>query len=658
MYIRGGNSLKKHLTILIKKVQPLKKKYKTAIRIAGTVVILLGIWVLIINIFLKLKVPGTLLPANLPMAPDAAFCFILAGLSLLLKSSTTKQYSYTVGNMLAVVITGCAVAAVTEDFVTPTGSPSVFAPIVSFGMSPHTAFSFVLLGMAFICITKEKSRYFGQVLLHFITLVALIVVIGHLFSVPELHQLSFVAPMAVYTGIGLLIISVAATFLNPSLGVTGMFTGNMIGNLMARRLFFQMFASILIVGYLRVFAHRHNLIGPVFGSTLMIIVFILVSLSLIWKTSRTLNAVDHKRKRAQNNFKTAFESAPYALILSDTEGIIRMINYQTEILYGYSREELLGKNLEQLIPESMHAGHREMKEQFFSNPLPVTYGDTDNIFAIRKDGLQFPIEISLTPVHTKDGIVVLTSVIDITARKASENTIKDQLAELQFKNQEMEQFNYIASHDLQEPLRTVSNYITLLEEDYPNQINGEIKMHLSAMDAAIGRMSTLVKALLDFGRLGRHKKLSFTNCNNLVEQVIADLNGLIQKTGATITVVNKLPSFYTYEVELRQLFQNLINNAIKFSSKNVIPEVKIGVREIDGFYEFYVSDNGIGIAKGSCESIFHIFQKLNSDTDFEGHGIGLANCKKVAEMHGGKIWVESEPGKGSTFKFTILNLKA
>jgi len=270
------------------------------------------------------------------------------------------------------------------------------------------------------------------------------------------------------------------------------------------------------------------------------------------------------------------------------------------------------------------------------------------LFALRKDGSEFPVEIGLNPIETNEGTVVLASIIDITERKKHET-----VAALELKNKELEQFNYIASHDLQEPLRTVTNYIQIIKEDFPDELNPEIKTHLQTIERATFRMNMLIRSLLDFSRLGLNKKLESTDCNLVVENVIADLNSLIKNAGA-IVIVDQLPVLNAYETELSQLFQNLINNAIKFRKKDVLPLVKISCTKVNGHFEFAVSDNGIGIDPKHFERIFQIFQRLSAD--FTGNGIGLAYCKKIVEMHGGRIWVESEQGKGSTFKFSILNL--
>ena len=200
-------------------------------------------------------------------------------------------------------------------------------------------------------------------------------------------------------------------------------------------------------------------------------------------------------------------------------------------------------------------------------------------------------------------------------------------------------------------------YLRFLEEEYPDKIDDNIKIHFLTMQDALQRMSRLITSLLDFGRLGKGRQLISTVTFDVLKYVIKDLDALIKNRQAVIEICGNWPILYTYEAQLAQLFQNLISNALKFVREGVRPRIFIGVEEHDGLYEFYVSDNGIGIAEKHFQNIFHLFQRLNDQSDFEGYGIGLANCKKIAEMHGGWIWVTSEVNKGSTFSFSILNLK-
>ena len=220
--------------------------------------------------------------------------------------------------------------------------------------------------------------------------------------------------------------------------------------------------------------------------------------------------------------------------------------------------------------------------------------------------------------------------MDITKRKEQEDIIFRQLQELEIKNKELEQFAYIASHDLQEPLRTVSNYLNILKEDYEKDIDEEGMSFINTIERATDRMKTLVKALLDFSRLGRDKVSATVDCNELIGFVVHDLNDLITKTKSEITLKN-LPTCSLYTVEFRQLIQNLLTNAIKFRKNGIAPKIEISAIELEeNEFQFSIKDNGIGINKKYHEKVFHIFQRLDAVSQ-EGYGIGLAklqeNCR-------------------------------
>jgi len=360
------------------------------------------------------------------------------------------------------------------------------------------------------------------------------------------------------------------------------------------------------------------------------------------------------RKNAEEQFRSVVESAPNAIVVTGSDGKVTLVNTEAEKLFGYTRSELIGSPSQILIP-SRFRKKEGGNDMFYTAPSQRLNPGPRELFAIKKDGREFPVEMAVSPIENPDGDSTITSIIDITERKKSEVIIKKQLIELQLKNREMEQFNYIASHDLQEPLRTVSNYIEMLEEDYEDKLDDEVKESLNMINAAVSRMSLLVRSILDYGRLGRNKTLALINCGEVVNTVLSDLEYLIQNHSATITV-EPLPILPAYETELRQLFQNLINNAIKFRKKDVAPVIAIGYSQTGSTHEFYITDNGIGIEPKHFERIFHIFQRLHKEDEFEGNGIGLANCKKIVDMHGGRIWIESQHGLGTTFKFTLAQL--
>ncbi len=236
--------------------------------------------------------------------------------------------------------------------------------------------------------------------------------------------------------------------------------------------------------------------------------------------------------------------------------------------------------------------------------------------------------------------------------QASQRELRFINKKLLAQNKGLERFTYIASHDLQEPLRTINSFIGLFEEEYAENLDEHGKLYLSYISHSSSRMSELIKSLLDHTRIGREKKIEPVNCNTLAQDVIEDLTALINDTEAKITI-GDLPAFNAYKVELKQLLQNLINNAIKFRKKGTKPEIEIKAEYKKNRWIFSVSDNGIGIEKQYIDKIFEIFHRLHNRQEYEGTGIGLAHCKRIAELHNGNIWVESEPNVGSTFYFSI-----
>lgn len=228
-----------------------------------------------------------------------------------------------------------------------------------------------------------------------------------------------------------------------------------------------------------------------------------------------------------------------------------------------------------------------------------------------------------------------------------------QIEQIKLMNKELEQFVYVASHDLQEPLRTMSSYISLIAELHKDKLDDEALRFMKYVEDASIRMKTLIKDLLDYSRLGKEIKTKKVDCNKLVQNILLDFELIIKENNASIHI-EKLPVVKGYEVELKQLFQNLISNGLKFRKKDVPPQIEIKVIDKPEYWLFSVADNGIGMNKKHFERVFVIFQRLHNKDDYKGTGIGLAVCKKVVEMHHGKIWIDSELNEGTTFYFTIF----
>ncbi|MGL5060646.1 MAG: sensor histidine kinase, partial [Microcoleus sp.] len=241
---------------------------------------------------------------------------------------------------------------------------------------------------------------------------------------------------------------------------------------------------------------------------------------------------------------------------------------------------------------------------------------------------------------------------EISNRQRAESALLKSNQELARSNAELEQFAYVASHDLQAPLATIASYAQLLEKRYKDQLDSQANKFISNIVHGCTRMQVLIDDLLEYSRVGRNQKpFETVDCDRIVEQALANLQATIRETGAVINC-STLPVVMGEVSQLVQLFQNLIGNAIKYRQE-APPVVSVSACKYDDKWLFSIADNGIGIAPQHQERIFQIFQRLHTQKEYSGTGIGLAICQKIVERHGGSIWVESEVGQGSTFHFTL-----
>jgi PAS domain S-box-containing protein len=331
-------------------------------------------------------------------------------------------------------------------------------------------------------------------------------------------------------------------------------------------------------------------------------------------------------------------------------GEVVLLNLQAEKQLQYRREQLVGQHLRTIIPEieqstldAVHAAGSASHE----------IGAALELRGRRKDGSEYPIEITLSALSSVEGMLVAVAIRDITARKATDAQLRRTLEELNRSNEELGQFAYLASHDLQEPLRMVASYTQLLSRRYKGQLDAEADEFIRFAVEGANRMQRLIQDLLAYSRVGTTGAgLVETSSEAALDHAVENLGGAIEDSGAVVTH-DTMPMVMADEGQLIQLFQNLVGNAIKYRRPGSplvhIASVKTGKSK----WLFSVNDNGLGIEPQYFERIFGMFQRLHGREEFEGTGIGLAICKKIAARHGGTISVESELGRGSTFRFAL-----
>ncbi len=354
-------------------------------------------------------------------------------------------------------------------------------------------------------------------------------------------------------------------------------------------------------------------------------------------------------RESELRFRAVAETANEGIATADRLGVVRYWNPGAMRMFGLSESEAVGKPLASFIPDPFRQTLASALTEFIDTGTSALMGQTVEAAGLRADGSSFPLEVSLSGWETSEGRFVSCILRDITDRKQAEAAIQAKNEELGRSNQELEQFAYVASHDLQEPLRMVSNYTQMLSNRYGEQLDADAKEFIGfAVDGA-KRMQALIHDLLQFARVGsRGKEFKPTSLNKVVDGAKANLTGAIEESGAQV-VVDQLPSLPCDAGQMTQVFQNLIGNALKFRQPGRTPIVSVSAMPVDGGWTITVADNGIGIEAKYFERIFQMFQRLHGRGEYEGTGIGLALCKKIVERHGGRISIESTPGEGTRF---------
>ncbi|MFQ5645600.1 MAG: ATP-binding protein [bacterium] len=382
--------------------------------------------------------------------------------------------------------------------------------------------------------------------------------------------------------------------------------------------------------------------------------------SLANTTAQVLHSEATKEalQESERNNRLIVDTALDAVITINAQGFVTNWGGRAEAVFGWSGSEILGRYLDEtIVPPPSRQAHREGLKRFRETGQGVMFNRRIETTAIHKDGHEFPVELSISsPIQAGKEIRFTAFVHDITKRKQFQERLEDIAEELKRSNQELEDFASIASHDLQEPLRKVQAFGSRLQSRFGGQLGKDGGEYLERMLKATKRMQTLITDLLTFSLVAKHPlPFASIDLNEVILKIISDLEVPIKETGTQI-VVKELPTVEAEPFQMRQLFQNLISNAIKYRLKEGAPTINICGKLIKGepkSCEILVKDNGIGFDEKYLDRIFEIFQRLHSREEYDGTGIGLAICRKITDHHGGTIAATGVPGKGATFTVTL-----
>ena len=624
------------------------------------------------------------LPGMVAMNPMTAILFFLAGLSLWGQRADVMPGRQRAARWLAAIVLLVATLKLIALFTHwNAGVDSLlFADQLVDGitqspnrMAPNTAANFFLAGLGLLLLDRTTTRGWRptEVLAAVVGMVSLLALLGYLYRIGPMYGISRFIPMALHTAIGFLLLAMGLFCARPHQGWMGVFTGIEIGGAMARLMLPGMLVLLVVIGWLRVEAENRGIVDFQLGVTLHTSTFILMASALIALGALSLNrageaqlrAVQQReqavaeQQRSQARTLSIIETARDAFISIDASGHVTEWNAAAETMFGWTRNQALGRDLSDIIiPEQHQQAHRDALERLARSGVASMSSRRIEITARRRRGTEFPVELSIWPQAAQDSPGFNAFVRDITESRQAQIEIRDLNADLVNKaiqleqsNQELGSFSYSISHDLRAPLRHIDGYARILQEDAAPQLDSEARRYLDEIGAAARRMGNLIDDLLAFSRLGRQPVERITvPMHPLLDQVLQEHCG-----GPDSRIeIGPLPDAYGDPALLKQVWVNLLSNALKYSApRGAAARITIsGEREGD-MLRYTIADNGVGFDMQYADKLFGVFRRLHSQDEFEGTGVGLAIVQRLVSRHGGTVSASAKLNLGATFTFEL-----
>ena len=607
----------------------------------------------------------TLFSETATMKFNTALCFILSGFAILY--SRNKRLS----NILTAVSVILCLFTFLEYYSGRFFIDNLFIhhkyQVGDIGpMSQFTVINFLCLNLGFLLKNNSSgiARILAQVFYFIVFTIALSVIISFILNVPLGTKISMLSTLSLETSVIFLVYCSVLFVYSENEGLAQVFLSKYKGSIFFRKIVFPIvFIPVVLSG---IFLQGVNVYHVTIGEILVLytVVISVIGLMTSMLIAFLLNKSSRRNKELSKEvYASTQQLMTYKLAMDKTlmlievekDGGIVYVNSLFEDRFGFSIDECKGKLLRNLIrsDDDDISNYDGFWEKINSDKI----WENEKINKA-KNGDEIWTKNYIVPFFNNSQDVERYLIIkqDITERKTEEILKqKDYIKKLELKNKELEQFTFIASHDLQEPLRTVTGLVEMLKDKYSSNLDDRALKAMGYLSQSTLRMKSLITALLDYSRIGKEAKLYKVNLNDSLAELLTDLDLLISESNAEITV-GDLPELYAFRTNILLLFQNLIVNSIKFKNKDVNPKIEISALKKGTDWEFSVQDNGIGIKPEYNERIFTIFQRLHLRDEYKGNGIGLSHCRKIVHMHGGKIWLENNGKPGSCFKFTISTL--